>query len=313
MSKDISNKSWAALHWLVVLEEQGSYTAASERLGVSKAAVSQRISELEREIGVPLVRRTTRSVHLTDAGLKLVHNTKDAFDQIAHSFTSVKDLAKEPGGLLRVTAPVALSRQQLVPKLPQFLEQYPSIRIELDLSDRISSLVTDGFDLAIRHIARPPETHVAWELAETKAVLVASPSYIEKYGMPKNAHDLSNHRCLYYPRPKDRLTWSLQQIDAKDSLASSVTVPVQGVFAANNSEVLRDLAIAGMGIALIPDFSAQHAIKNKQLVNVLPNYVPVSSFSDKIYAIRPYSPAVPQAVQLFVGYLRQAFAKGFDN
>lgn len=313
MSNDISNKSWAALHWLVVLNEQGSYTAASERLGVSKAAVSQRISELEREIGVPLVRRTTRSVHLSEAGLQLVHNTRDAFDQIAHSFISVKDLAKEPGGLLRVTAPVALSRQQLIPRLPQFLEQYPSIRVELDLSDRISSLVTDGFDMAIRHIARPPETHVAWELAETKPLLVASPSYIEKYGSPKTAQDLSNHRCLYYPRLRERLTWTLQQIDAKDSLHNSVTVPVHGSFGANNSEVLRDIAIAGMGIALIPDFSAQHAINNGELVHVLPNYVPASSFSDKIYAIRPYSPTVPQSVKLFVEFLRQAFASGFDN
>lgn len=313
MSKDISNKSWAALHWLVILDEQGSYTAASERLGVSKAAVSQRISELEREIGVPLVRRTTRSVHLTEAGLQLVHNTKDAFDQIAHSFSSAKDLAKEPGGLIRVTAPVALARQQLVPKLPQFLDQYPSIRIELDLSDRISSLVTDGFDLAIRHIARPPETHVAWELAKTKALLVASPGYIEKYGLPKTAEDLSNHRCLYYPRPRERLTWTLQQLDDKDKLSNSITVPVQGCFSANNSEVLRDIAISGMGIALIPDFSAQHAISNSQLVHILPNYVPVSSFSDRIYAIRPYSPAVPQSVQLFVGFLRQAFANGFDS
>ena len=311
MDKDIVSSLWAPLHWLTVLEQQGSFTAAAARLGVSKASVSQRISDLERVAGVPLVRRTTRSVQLTDAGRQLVHNTRDAFDQIAWSFSTIRDLAQEPGGLLRVTVPVAFARQQLLPRLSGFLKAYPDIRLELDLSDRLRSLASDGFDLAIRHVAEPPETHVAWTLSATASILVASPEYLHKAGTPRTPNDLGTHRCLYYPRPKGRLTWTFEAVGDGGGSPQRVTVPVQGAFAANNSEILRDVALAGLGIAVIPDFSGQSALKSGQLIHVLPDWKPVSAFGDRIYAIRPYSPHVPQAVQVFVEFLRHSFKDGF--
>ena len=311
MDKNIVSSLWAPLHWLTVLEQQGSFTAAAARLGVSKAAVSQRISDLERVAGVPLVRRTTRSVQLTDAGRQLVHNTRDAFDQIAWSFSGIRELAQEPGGLLRVTVPVAFARQQLLQRLPEFLRSYPDIRLELDLSDRLRSLTSDGFDLAVRHVAEPPETHVAWTLSATTPLLVASPEYLRSAGTPLKPEDLSTHRCLYYPRPKGRLTWTFEATTDTQGSPQRITVPVQGAFAANNSEILRDVAIAGLGIAVIPDFSAQAALKSGELVHALPGWKPVSAFSERIYAIRPYSPHVPQAVQVFVEFLRRSFKDGF--
>lgn len=311
MDKRVSANLWAPLYWLTVLDQQGSFTAAAARLGVSKAAVSQRIADLEHVAGVPLVRRTTRSVQLTDAGRQLVHNTRDAFDQISWSFSSIRDLAQEPTGLLRVTVPVAFARQQLLPRLPEFLTMYPDIRMELDLSDRIRSLSSDGFDLAIRHVAEPPETHVAWTLSATTPLLVASPDYLEAAGTPTCPEHLSEHRCLYYPRPKGRLTWTLESMETDRGAAQRVTVPLQGAFAANNSEILRDVAVAGLGIAVIPDFSGQAALKSRQLVQVLPDWRPVSTFADRIYAIRPYSPHVPQAVTVFVSFLRRIFKDGF--
>src|SRR3954451_11228101 len=111
---------WSHLHALTVLAQQGSYTAAARRLGLSKAAMSQRISELERAADVPLVQRTTRSVRLTEAGQRLVHAMRDPFERIAHSLAGVRDLAGVPTGLLRVTAPVAFARQQVVPRLADF-------------------------------------------------------------------------------------------------------------------------------------------------------------------------------------------------
>jgi DNA-binding transcriptional LysR family regulator len=182
---------WSHCHWLTVLSEQGSYTAAAARLGVSKAAMSQRIAELERVAGVTLVQRTTRSVRLTEAGQRLVDQTRAAFEQISQSFAQVRDLAEAPQGLLRVTAPVALARQQIVPLLPDFLRQYPQVRIELNLSDRLSSLATEGFDLAIRHTAHPPDTHVAVQLCATRSVLVASKAYLRRVGTPQQPADLA--------------------------------------------------------------------------------------------------------------------------
>ena len=302
---------WSHCHWLTVLAEQGSYTAAAARLGVSKAAMSQRIAELERIAGVPLVQRTTRSVRLTEAGQRLVDQTRAAFEQISQSFAQVRDLAGAPQGLLRVTAPVALARQQIVPLLPDFLRQYPQVRIELNLSDRLSSLATEGFDLAIRHTAHPPDTHVAVQLCTTRSLLVASKAYLRRAGTPQQPADLAEHNCLHYPRPQERPAWTFEP-QGHTGTRERMTVQVAGSLAANNSEALRDAALAGLGIALLPDFSAQAALQAGKLVEVLPGWVPVGSFADRIYAIRPYAAHVPRAVSLFVDYLRGALKSGFS-
>ena len=304
---------WAHLHWLTVLAQQGSYTASAQRLGVSKAAMSQRISELERAAGVPLVQRTTRSVRLTEAGQRLVDGLRDPFERIAQSFSSVRDLADEPAGLVRVTAPVAFARQQLVPRIAAFAREHPKVRLELDLSDRLRSLATEGFDLAIRHTAAPPDTHVAWPLCATRSVLVASRDYLQRHGRPASPPDLAQHACLHYPRAQDTPAWHfLPSEGRRKAPRQRVTVPVSGPFCANNSEALRDAAIAGLGIALVPDFSAQAALRSGQLVEVLEGWASVGSFSPQIYAIRPYASHVPRAVSAFVAWLREVLAGGFD-
>jgi DNA-binding transcriptional LysR family regulator len=303
---------WAHLHWLSVLAQQGSYTAAAARLGVSKAAMSQRIAELERAARVPLVQRTTRSVRLTEAGQKLVDDTRSAFEHIEHSFAQVRDLAEQPSGLIRLTAPVALARQQLVPLLAEFLRQHPEVRIELDLSDRLSSLATEGFDLAIRHTERAPDTHVAWALCTTQSVLVATRSYLRRRGEPHAPLELQSHNCLHYPRSHESPAWTFERL-GRSRPGERITVPVSGNFAANNSEALREAALSGAGIALMPDFSAQTAVQQGKLVRVLPEWKAVGAFAETIYAIRPYTPHVPRAVAALVEALRRGLAKGFGG
>lgn len=313
MSLEKAEHLLSHLHWLTVLALHGSYTAAAQRLGVSKAAMSQHISELERAAGVPLVQRTTRSVRLTEAGQRLVDGLREPFERIAQGFASVRDLAAVPVGRVRVTAPVAFARQQLVPRIAGFLREHPGIRLELDLSDRLSSLATEGFDLAIRHTATPPDTHVAWTLCRTRSVLVASRAYLRRRGTPATPQDLAGHDCLHYPRAQDTPAWHFQQAGEarRQAPAQRLTVPVAGPFAANNSEALRDAAIAGLGIALVPDFSAQAALRAGKLVEVLPDWASVGTFSDHLYAIRPYASHVPRAVSVFVAWLREALAEGF--
>jgi len=320
MNEKKISEVWSHLHWLAVLAQQGSYTAAAARLGVSKAAMSQRIADLERAAGLSLVQRTTRSVRLTEAGQRLVDDTRASFEQIAQSFAQVRDLAGVPRGLLRVTAPVAFARQQLVPRLADFLRDYPEVRLELDLSDRLSSLATEGFDLAIRHTSAPPDTHVAWTLCKTHSVLVASRSYLRKRGVPAAPEDLLTHNCLHYPRARDTPAWTFEPLGpesttkrVKAHVAERVTVPVSGSLSANNSEALRGAALTGLGIALLPDFSAQASLQSGKLVQVLPQWKPVGAFAEQLYAIRPYSAHVPRAVTAFVAYLREAFAGGFGE
>ena len=302
---------WTHLHSLTMLAEQGSYTRAAARLGVSKAAMSQRIAELERAAGVALVQRTTRSVRLTEAGQHLVDSTRPQYEQIATSFATVREMAGVARGLIRVTAPVAFARQQLVPSMSGFLRAHPEIRVQLEASDRLSSLATEGFDLAIRHSAQAPETHVAWTLCDTHSVIVATRAYLRRRGRPEHPSALADHDCLYYPRAAGSGIWSFEPRSARKSRAAPVTVTVNGPFSANNSESLRDAALDDLGIALVPDFSAQAAIRAGKLEVVLADWRPVGAFAQQLYVVRPYASHVPRAVALLIAYLRETFAAGF--
>jgi DNA-binding transcriptional LysR family regulator len=302
----------ADLHLLTVVAQTRSFTQAARRLGVSKASVSMRISDLERAAGVQLVRRTTRSVTLTQAGMQLVDATQASFARIEQSFASVKDLAGTPRGLVRVTAPVALGRQRVAPMLPAFLQRYPDIRLELDLTDRFVNLAQEGFDLAIRHTDAPPDTHVARVLCESRSVLVASQQYLSQRGAPAHPSDLVSHACLLYMRDSAAHSWSLER-QRRRGRAERLTVPVSGPFKANNSEVLREAVLGGLGIGLLPDFSVAGELVPERLVPVLPNWKPVGFFGERLYAIRPWAAQVPRAVQLLVEYLRRAFAEQPDQ
>lgn len=302
---------WSHVHWLAVLGRQGSFTGAAAYLNVSKAAVSQRIAELEQAAGVALVQRTTRSVRLTEAGQQLAESTQGAFEQIADSFDAVRELAVSPRGILRLSAPVALARQQLVPRLPPFLKDNPNIRIELDLSDHISSLPGEGLDLAIRHTSSPPANYVAWALCGVRTILVASQEYLDRCGAPQHPSELAEHACLHYPRRQSTTVWTFETTGKKSAARQRQAVPVTGPFAVNNSEGLREMARAGVGITILPDFSAQQALRQGDLVRVLPDWTSTGVYGDTLYAIRPYSTHVPRAVRVLVKYLRDAFANGF--
>ncbi|MFG0359788.1 LysR family transcriptional regulator [Pseudomonas sp. zbq_11] len=298
-------KLWAHIHWLSILEEQGSYTAAAARLGVSKSVVSQHLSDLEKATGTQLVTRTTRSVRLTEAGKSLTREVRSAYAHIARSFSSVRDSAATVQGLVRLTAPVAFARQHLVPHLSGFLALYPQVRIHLDVSDSLSTIAADGYDLAVRHSFRIPETHVAWKLCKTASVLVATRTYLDRAGEPQTPDDLGRHSCLYYPRGHESPVWNLERGTER------LTVPITGSFATNNSEALRDAALDHLGIALLPDFSAHDALADGRLVRVLQDWELTGAFAAEIYLVRPYSAHVPRAVNVLVNYLREKLFSGF--
>ena len=303
---------WTHAHLLTVIAQTGSFTKAAQRLEWSKAAVSQRLAELERAVGVTLVQRTTRSVRLTDAGQRLVDDTAEAFAHIARSLGSVRDLAGQPRGLVRVTAPVALGRQQVAPTLDAFFRDHPAIRVELELSDRLANLAHEGFDLAVRHTSAPPDNHIAWKLCESRTLLVATATYLRRRGTPGHPQELAAHDCLAYLR-SGPAQWLFERNDRPRAAREPerVSVAVQGPLRANNSEVLRDAVLSGLGIAQVPDFSAGAALRAGRLREVLPGWRPVGFFGDAIHAVRPWSPTTPRAVQLLVEHLRRQLAGGF--
>ncbi len=306
---------WSHVHLLSVIAQAGSFTLAAQRLALSKAAVSQRLAELERQVGLTLVQRTTRSVRLTEAGQRLVDDTAESFAHIARSIGNVRDLAGQPRGLVRVTAPVALGRQQVAPTLEAFFRDYPEVRVEMELSDRVANLAQEGFDLAVRHTSAPPDNHVAWKLCESRTLLVASAGYLRRRGTPAHPDELTQHDCLAYLRTGPA-QWLFEHTreparGARAAEPARVSVSVQGPLRANNSELLRDAVLAGLGIAQLPDFSASAALRAGRLREVLPGWRPVGFFGDAIYATRPWSPTTPRAVQVLVAHLRSALAAGF--
>lgn len=299
------------LHMLTVIAETRSLTQAARRLGVAKSSVSIRLKGLERAMGVPLVRRTTRSITLTPAGQQLVEETRASFVHIERGIAGVRDLAGEPRGLVRMTAPVALGRQHIAPVIPALLERFPELRLEFDLSDRFVNLTQEGFDLAVRHASRVPDSHVATLLCETRSVLLASRSYLARRGTPAHPSELAGHDCLLYLRDGGSPSWSFERREGRARVAERASVPVRGPLRANNSEVLREAAAAGMGVGLLPDFTAWSGVQSRELVPVLPQWRPVGFFGERLQAIRPWAPRTPRAVQCVVDHLREAFSQGF--
>ncbi len=321
MGTERNDTLWSHLHLLTVIAQTASFTQAAQRLGLSKAAVSQRVAELERALGLTLVLRTTRSVRLTDAGQRLVDDTAESFAHIARSVGGVRDLAAQPRGLVRLTAPVALGRQQVAPALEALFREYPDIRVDLELSDQVVNLAHEGFDLAVRHTSAAPDNHVAWKLCSSRTLLVATAGYLRRRGTPTHPSELATHDCLAYLRAGPAL-WRFEQTQpaaaerprsAREPAGEPerIGVSVQGPLRANNSELLRDAVLAGLGIAQVPDFSAAAALRAGRLREVLPHWKPVGFFGDAVYAIRPWSPTTPRAVQVLVAHLRGALAAGF--
>ena len=307
MSSDRIGPLLADIHLLTVLAQTKSFTQAARRLNISKGSVSMRVGELEHAVGVQLVHRTTRAVGLTEAGRQLVADCAPAFERIDAGFDAVRDLTGSPRGTVRVTAPVALGRQHLAPILAPFLRTFPGIHVQLELTDRFVNLTQEGFDLAIRHTSQAPENYVAWTLCETRSVLVASAAYLKRRGVPAHPLDLAEHDCLLYLGTHLSDTWTFVP-EKSNRQEDAISVQVQGPLKANNSEVLRQAVLDDLGIGLLPDFSAMSASR-KSLVAVLPGWRTQGFFGQNIYAIRPWAPKVPRAVQCFVEYLREAFMK----
>lgn len=319
--RPISATPFADMHLLTVLAETRSFVKAAERLGVSRSSVSMRISALERAVGVPLVRRSTRRVTLTEAGQQLVDEVAPAFARITSSFHATHDLSGTPRGSLRVTAPVALGRQHISPSLGGFLRRYPEVRLELELTDRLVNLSHEGFDLAIRHARHIPDDYVVWELARSESVLVATTEYLDRCGRPGHPSELAAHSCVLYTGSPRSLGFQ------RRNEALPVYVDVRPSFTANNSEVLREVILSGAGIGLLPDFSLSvplalgaaraapiagpaQAPARQHLEQVLPGWAVQGYFGTHILAVRPFSPRVPLALHCLVEHLQALFAGG---
>jgi DNA-binding transcriptional LysR family regulator len=278
----------------VVTVDANGFAAAARAMDVPRSKVSKQIQALEEAIGVQLLQRTTRSLHLTEAGAEYYESVREVLAAVDEAEQRARDGISELRGVLRVNAPMSFGLRRLGPLVPLFHEQQPNIELQLVLSDQQVDPVRGGFDVTIRIASLADSSMVARLLAPAPRIMVASPAYLKRAGTPQTPKELSGHACLNYGYLQSGV--SLQLSNGKDTQRVHVTGPLH----ANNGDLLAQAAEAGMGIALLPNFIVEDALAAGRLVPVLCDWQapPIS-----IHAVYPSARRVPQKTRAFIDFL----------
>jgi len=279
--------------------ETGSISSAAERMNIAKSAVSRRLKELEEHLGVELFHRTTRSMNLTDTGRTFYQRAVRILEDIVEAEHAASQAHITLKGGFKVALPLSFGIMHMGPAIHEFLKSHPHIEFDLDFSDREVDLVQEGFDLAIRIADLPDSSLIARRLAPVQSVLCASPGYLETMGTPQTPDDLGKHRCLVYSLLRDFEYWRLA-----DTEGHTVKTKIHPYLKASTGEFLRDAAVDGMGIVLLPTFIVYKEIENKQLVPILSQYAPSQI---NVYAIYPQTRHLSQRVRSFIDFLQLRF------
>lgn len=261
--------------------EAGSFTAAAEKLDLSKSVVSARVAQLEDRVGSRLLNRTTRKLSLTAEGMAFYERCARLVSAADDATADVDGASEVPRGALRVLAPTAFAQEYLGPPLTTYLERNPQVRLELTLSDKLIDLAEDGIDLAIR-IAPNVDggTLSARRLAGFHSVLCASPGYLARKGVPTAAEQLVQHDCLVYSLLRISDEWRFRAPGSRDTS----TVPIEGRFQAASAGVLRQAALAGMGIAVLPSYMVAEDLALGRLRTVVDTFAGVEQGIFAVYS-----------------------------
>lgn len=278
----------------VTVVQKGSFSGAAKALGVSKSAISMRITALEKRLGVRLLHRTTRKLSLTEAGERYHFHAARALAAAQDAEDEVSQLHGEPRGRLRISTPMSFGRLHLARLIPPFLQRFPLIKLEMVMDDRISDLVAGSFDIAIRGGQLKDSNLIARKLASFQSLVCASPAYLKAHGTPTKPADLTEHNCLLFSYSSESNLWHLSQG------GETQIIEVQGNYQVNNSETLSKAVVQGLGIAHLPSFVAAAPIREGRLTRLLPDYQMQEKAMYAIYLKRDYMPAKVKAFLDFV-------------
>jgi DNA-binding transcriptional LysR family regulator len=274
--------------------ESGSFAGAAARLGLSRAAASKHVMQLEEHLGVRLLNRTTRRLSLTAEGAAFHERCQRILAELEQAECEASEARGEPRGTLRISAPVSFGTRHLGGAIGEFSRQYPRVSIALTLDDRFVDLVEDGFDAAIRIGRLPDSTLVARRLCAARLVIVAAPAYWARAGRPRALEDLAGHSALNYTLRAAGRDWRFGEGAGERSVA------VSGPISANNGDVLRAAAVAGAGAALLPDFIVGEDVKAGRLEPVLQS---LTGPAIGIHVVYPQTRHVTAKLRLFVDFL----------
>jgi len=279
--------------------EAKSFSAAAEKLGMSKSLASRHVSALERSLSVKLLNRSTRRLSLTEAGALFYEHCARIVQEAELAESRLTRTQSEPAGLVKVTAVPAFAVRHVLPALADFYRKHPKIQVKLFCSNRALDLGDAGFDLGIRVSFDPDPNLVARKLAVNRGVLCASPAYLKRHGMPRRIEDLRKHECVLFPPLAPKGVWTLRRDGRKYS------VQVGGVFETDEMDVVRAAVAAGLGIGMLPLYMVGDALKQGQLVPLLRQFqvVPESA----IYLVYLPNRTLPARVRVLIDFLAERF------
>lgn len=275
--------------------DSGSFTAAADQLGLSKQFVSRRLMQLEERLGVRLLNRSTRRLDVTPLGQSYYESALRLLSEVEQVEQGIAGQTTEPRGTIRVSAPLSFALAHLGGLLPVFLQRYRDVSVEMDLSDRPVDLLGEGYDLALRIGTLEDSTLIARRIASIERVYCASPAYLSERGTPLKPEDLHGHDCLPYGHGR-QVQWRFA------GQGKPLTVNVTGRMRVNNGEVLKDAAIAGLGVTYLPTFIVGSALKDGRLVEVLEDFCPGPLTLSAVY---PQHRQSSRPVQALVEFLRE--------
>jgi len=280
--------------------DAGSFAAAARHFGISAEMAGNHVKALEAHLGVRLLNRTTRRMHVTEAGAAYHARCTQILSEIEQAEAEAGSQQAAPSGLLRITGPLTFGELHLRLAINDYMVRYPSVSMDVFLSDRQVNLIDEGFDLAIR-IGEPPDSSlIARRLASACLVLCAAPAYLDRHGRPQKPSDLTRHACLVYADLRSPRTWRFTAPDGRVE-----TVQITGYFSSNNPQLLLSLAVAGHGLIFWPSFAVGTDILSGRLIPLLTNW---RSRELTIQALYPHRLLLSAKVRTFVDFLAERLA-----
>jgi len=286
----------------VEVVDRGGFNRAAVRLGVSKSIISRRIAALEADLGVRLLTRSTRGITPTEAGLEFKARCERILAEVAEARDAVVRQGGDMVGRLRIAAPLSFGVRHVAPLLAEMAERYPRLEIEVAFADRVTDLIGERFDAAVRIGALRDSSLIARRIAPVRSVLAASPAYLARHGRPSSPDDLLRHQCLIYTGSAV-LDWSFR------FGRRWVTIRPSGRLRSDSGDVLLKWAIAGLGIANLPSFLTSEAVRDDTLESLLPEYT-MPEFG--VYVVRPPGPQVPAKVRALIDIMVERFSGNAD-
>ncbi len=297
-----TNQSIEYLQEMVVFVkviETGSFSEAARQLGNTPSAISRSITRLEKALNIQLIQRTTRKLSLTEKGKQIHLHCLDILNAAQKVIESSGQFSSKPKGIVRISVPKAVGHYLIHPLIPEFLEKYPEVDIQMFLEDRHIDFIDEQIDLAIRITNAPPLGLKGRRLLNIEHVIVATPEYLEKFGRPVQPKDLNDHQCIYLGEQPSDSKWQFQ----KDKKTTSVKV--KGRYSANHTGIRLDATLRNMGIASLPHFVASPELKTGRLIQLLPEWHFKTYYSGEAWLLYPPTRYLPVKIEVFVQYLSE--------